>query len=316
MAEIVADANAGAQKAHPFPRFLPSTASGRARFGWEARGRWCGDQRSVDALLSDVDILCFDEFHVHDVGDGMFIAKLLRTAAQRRVPLVVTSNYPPDKLLPNPLWHDHFVPTIGVIKEMMDIVEINGDTDFRRSRVSGSSAPRSSDSPGLEAFSRGRMITPGTAAQLGAFGLFPPSKSQERVLTLTTHRLTAKAADDMLWMSFSELCGGLTSTADYLALAVDYKTWVIDGVPSPTVESAAGSAPAWQRFSNVVDVLYDQDITLFLVGQGPLDWDLAQDPVHRTSAQPVDLARIANRLSLLGRVESSALVEEAEAGGS
>lgn len=170
--------------------------------------------------------------------------------------------------------------------------------------------------PALEAFSRGRIITPGTAAQLGAFGLFPPSKSQERVLTPTTQRLTAKAADDMLWISFAELCGGLTSTADYLALAADYRTWVIDGVPSPTVESAAGSTPAWQRFSNVVDVLYDQDITLFLVGHGPLDWDLAQDPAHRTSAQPVDLARIASRLSLLGRVESSAPFEEAEAAGS
>ncbi|WAH96370.1 AFG1/ZapE family ATPase [Arthrobacter sp. MMS18-M83] len=179
--------------------------------------------------------------------------------------------------------------------------------------------------PGQEAFSRGRIITPGTTAQLGAFGLFPPSRSQERVLSPTAQRLTAKAADDTLWISFSELCGGLTSTADYLALAMDYKTWVVDGVPSPTVESAAGSAPAWHRFSNLVDVLYDQDITLFLVGHGPLDWDLAadltQDPAHRTgsphtSAQPVDLARIASRLSLLGRVESPAPFEEAEAGGS
>lgn len=179
--------------------------------------------------------------------------------------------------------------------------------------------------PGHKAFSRGRIITPGTTAQLGAFGLFPPSKSQERVISPTTQRFTAKAADDMLWIGFSELCCRPTSTADYLALAADYKTWVIDGVPSPTIGSAAGSASAWQRFSNVVDVLYDQDITLFLVGHGPLDWDLAadlaQDPAHRTSAretsaQPVDLARIASRLSLLGRVDSSAPFEEAEAGGS
>ncbi|MGO4858404.1 cell division protein ZapE [Arthrobacter sp. 2MCAF14] len=270
----------------------------------------------MDALLSGVDILCFDEFHVHDVGDGMFIAKLLRTAAQRRVPLVVTSNYPPDKLLPNRLWHDHFVPTIGVIKEMMDIMEIDGDTDFRRSPVAGSAAPRPSGSSGLESFSRGKIITPGTPAQLGAFGLFPPAKSQERILTPTTQRLTVKAADDMLWVSFTELCGGLMSTADYLALAEDYGTWVIDGVPSPTLESTGGSAPAWQRFNNVVDVLYDQDITLFLVGHGPLDWDLARDPAHRTSTQPVDLARIASRLSLLGRVEDSTPFEEVEAGGS
>jgi predicted ATPase len=179
--------------------------------------------------------------------------------------------------------------------------------------------------PGQDGFSRGRIITPGTPAQLGAFGLFPPSKSQERILTPTTQRLTVKAADDMLWVGFAELCGGIMSTADYLALAGDYETWVIDGVPSPTVESAAGSASAWQRFSDVVDVLYDRGITLFLVGHGPLDWDLAgdpaRDPAHpsgsrRTSAQTVDMARIASRLSLLGRVEAPEPFEEVEAGGS
>ncbi|MFH5878236.1 AFG1/ZapE family ATPase [Arthrobacter sp. NA-172] len=103
------------------------------------------------------------------------------------------------------------------------MMEIDGDRDSR-------------------AFSRGKIITPGTPAQLGAFGLFPPSTSQERVLTLATRELTVKAAGDVLWVSFLALCGVPTSTADYLALADGYRTWVIDGVPSPTVESVAGSA--------------------------------------------------------------------------
>ncbi|MEW1822403.1 hypothetical protein AB0323_16700 [Arthrobacter sp. NPDC080031] len=70
----------------------------------------------------------------------------------------------------------------------------------------------------------------------------------------------------------------------------------------------------------MVDVLYDQGITLFLVGHGPLDWDLAgdlaPDPARRIGARKVDLARIASRLSLLGRVEASEPFEEIETGGS
>jgi cell division protein ZapE len=224
-------------------------------------------------------------------------------------------------LLPNPLWHDHFIPTIGVIKEMMDIMEIDGDTDFRRLPVPGSAVAQPGRSRGQEAFRMGKIITPGTPAQLGAFGLFRPAKSQNRILTPTTQPLAVEAADDMLWVDFAELCGGLMSTADYLALAADYGTWVIDGVPSPTIGSAAGSASAWQRFSHVVDILHDQDITLFLVGHGPLNWDVAGDPAHRsssgqTSVQPVDLARIASRLALLGRVEAPEPFEEVEAAGS
>ncbi|BCW37042.1 hypothetical protein StoSoilA2_30980 [Arthrobacter sp. StoSoilA2] len=258
----------------------------------------------MDVLLADIDVLFFDEFHVHDVGDGMFIARLLRTAAQRRIPLVVTSNYAPDDLLPNPLWHDHFVPTIEAIKEMMDIVEVNGPADFRRFPAAGSQP-----SAAPKAFNSGRIITPGTPKQLGRLGLFRPSVSQSRVLTPTTQPIVVKNADrDLLWVGFPELCAGLTSTADFLALAHRFKTWVIDGVPSPAASDPA-SAPAWQRFSNAVDVLHDQDITLFLIGAGPLDWDA--EPSR--SVLPVDLARIASRLSLLGRSDpdDAAAIEEA-----
>lgn len=252
-------------------------------------------QQSVDALLADIDVLFFDEFHVHDVGDGMFIARLLRTAAQRRIPLVVTSNYAPDELLPNPLWHEHFLPTIEAIKEMMEVVLIDGPSDFRRFPAAGSpsdSTPR--------AFTSGQIIAPGTPQQLGRLGLFHPQASHSRVLTPTTQPIVVKNADpDLLWVSFEALFAGLTSTADYLALTDAYKTWVIDDVPSPALADTS-TAPAWQRFSNAVDVLYDQDITVFLIGAGPLDWDAA----GTGSVQPVDLARIASRLSLLGRSET------------
>ncbi|WOH17502.1 cell division protein ZapE [Paenarthrobacter sp. GOM3] len=264
-------------------------------------------QRSVDALLADIDVLSFDEFHVHDVGDGMFIARLLRDAAKQRIPLVVTSNYAPDELLPNPLWHEHFVPTIQAIKEMMDIVEISGASDFRR-LPAGAAKPEGPS----EGFRSGRIITPGTSTQLGRLGLFVPTPSQSRVLTPTTQPIVVRNSDpDLLWVGFDELCGGLTSPADYLALADSYTTWVIDNVPSPTGNHPA-RAPAWQRFSNVVDVLHDQDITLFLVGKGPLEWD----GTGSGGVLPVDLARIASRLSLLTRDESAGSLHSEESAGS
>ncbi|WP_369744768.1 cell division protein ZapE [Paenarthrobacter sp. AMU7] len=271
-------------------------------------------EQSVDALLDGIDVLFFDEFHVHDVGDGMFIARLLRSAAQRRIPLVVTSNYAPDDLLPNPLWHDHFLPTIEAIKEMMDIVEIEGPTDFRRFPAAGT-AP----AEGFAAFRSGRIVSPGTPAQLGRLGLFRPAPSQGRVLQPTTQPIVVRNSDpDVLWVGFEELCGGLTSTADFLVLAETYKTWVIDDVPSPAGNDSA-SAPSWQRFSNVVDVLHDQDITLFLIGEGPMEWDIDASGSD-LSVLPVDLARIASRLSLLGRSEHHDGVDSAvhseEAAGS
>lgn len=264
-------------------------------------------QQSVDAVLNDVDVLFFDEFHVHDIGDGMFISRLLRTAAQRRVALVVTSNYAPDDLLPNPLWHEHFLPTIEAIKDMMDVVEINGGSDFRRHPAAGTHP-----STGAGAFRSGRIISPGAPGQLGRLGLFRPTPSQGRVLQPTTQPIVVKNSDpDLLWVGFEELCGGLTSMSDFLVLAGMFRTWVIDDVPSPT-DADAASAPAWQRFSNVVDVLYDQDITLFLIGSVPLDFDVEGSG----NVLPVDLARIASRLSLLSRSRPDEDLKREEAAGS
>ncbi|WP_423181959.1 AFG1/ZapE family ATPase [Arthrobacter sp. NyZ413] len=197
----------------------------------------------------------------------------------------------------------------------MESVEDKESTEFTTTE-----APVAVDAPdgfrAGEAFSKGRIITPGTSAQLGAFGLFTPQPSQRHVLLPTTKPLNVKSAEDVLWIGFAELCGWPASAEDYRALAEEHRTWVIDGVPSPSHESAVGSAKAWERFSDVVDVLYEQDITLFLIGNGPLDWDIAQDPAHKTNARSEDLARIVSRVSILDRVESSEPFDEIEISGS
>jgi cell division protein ZapE len=168
-------------------------------------------------------------------------------------------------------------------------------------------------------FERGLIITPGTDRQLGAYGLFPPGPSQQQLLELPTRTLTAKsAAPDLLWISFAELCGGALEPADCAALAGRFSAWVIDGVPSPRVESDAGSgsgpADPWQRFLDVLDLLREQDATLFLIGRGPLDWE-SPGPLPANAAAPAPLERIADRLALLRRIESDEQLEDEETAG-
>ena len=139
------------------------------------------------------------------------------------------------------------------------------------------------------AFARGRIITPGTEHQLGTYGLFAPSFAQQRTLKPATQRFSAKNAEpELLWISFAELCAGQASKADYEALAGQHSTWVIDGVPAPGTDLSPKS-PDWHLFGTLVDVLYQRDVTLFLIGAG----------------LTTDLPRVASRLSLLTWVEST-----------
>lgn len=101
---------------------------------------------SIDAAIDDVlstgsapaALLCFDEFHVHDIGDARLITRMLDALFARGVVLVVTSNYAPDELLPNPLFHPTFVPTIEKLKQCLDVVRVDGPVDYRAAGASGS----------------------------------------------------------------------------------------------------------------------------------------------------------------------------------
>ncbi len=86
---------------------------------------------TLDELLAGCRLLCFDEFHVHDIGDAMLITRLFKALFQRQVLLVVTSNYPPEGLLPNPLYHARFKPVIDLINARMEIMEVGGPHDYR-----------------------------------------------------------------------------------------------------------------------------------------------------------------------------------------
>lgn len=110
----------------------------------------------------------------------------------------------------------------------------------------------------------GRILIPGTARQLGTFGLFAPAPGQRRTVDVAGKPLAVKSAEgDLLWVGFREITGAAAPARDFASLAVRFTEWVVDGLPSPA--DAAGS-PDWQLFLAVVDLLFAADVTLFVIG--------------------------------------------------
>ena len=101
---------------------------------------------SIDDAIDDIlstesgpaTLLCFDEFHVHDIGDARLITRMLDALFARGVVLVLTSNYAPDELLPNPLFHAAFVPTIEKVKKNLHVLGVDGPLDYRSAGSGGS----------------------------------------------------------------------------------------------------------------------------------------------------------------------------------
>jgi AFG1-like ATPase len=96
---------------------------------------------AIADLLGGVNLLYFDEFHVHDSGDAVLISRVLEAVFARGITLLATSNYHPADLLPSPAFHDLIEPAIALLETHVDIVELGGTVDFRRAGTAGAVVP-------------------------------------------------------------------------------------------------------------------------------------------------------------------------------
>ena len=77
-------------------------------------------------------LICFDEFHVSDIADAMILYNLLKALFDNGVSFIMTSNYDPDLLYPDGLHRDRMLPTIALLKERLDVMNVDAGVDYRK----------------------------------------------------------------------------------------------------------------------------------------------------------------------------------------
>lgn len=241
-------------------------------------GVLCGLGQFWNATAATLIILCANIL-LHDPGDAMLIKALLEHLFQHGIVLLATSNYPPEMLLPNPLYHDRFLPSIALIRAHLTVVALNGEEDYRVRHLSQDNA-----------FCSGRMWVNPNAQQRQLYDL--PSLPGEPVSLTVGYRtlLAAAASPALLHFTFTQLCQAATAVMDYLTLCESYAVWLLDEVPPLATVGPA----AQQRFINVIDVLYEKQIRLLLVTRCDLETLVA-------GVELEDIQRTRSRLQQLPR---------------
>ncbi|MFC4225010.1 cell division protein ZapE [Lysinibacter cavernae] len=237
---------------------------------------------AIDELLGDATLVVFDEFHVHDAGDATLLIGVLDELFRRGIRLVVSSNYAPAELMPNPNYHHLFAPGIQLLETRLSVFEMTGDTDYRRAPVRGERT----------GFARGTWGTTQVEVR-GANGDVhtPPDADEEVALESAGHRFTARrAGNGLVWFDFASLLDSPTSVNDYLRWAERFSTWVLGDVPSAEHLSPG----SYQRLVNLIDVLCDAQIEVHVRCAD----DRSQFLAWR-EATPTDAFRMESRLLLL-----------------
>src|SRR5215470_3016797 len=220
-------------------------------------------------------VICFDEFHVSDVADAMILGRLLTALFQHGTVFVMTSNYRPDDLYPNGLQRQNLLPTIALIKQWLDIVQVDGGTDYRLRELEHAACYYTPLSDGVDAELAER------------FERMRPGPDEDPRLDVEARTLKArKRAGSLVWFDFATLCDGPRSQLDYLELARRFAVVIVSGVPrlTPDMGNAA------RRFTWLVDVLYDHRGKLLLSAAVPAEELYSEGPNSQ------DFPRVVSRL--------------------
>jgi cell division protein ZapE len=244
------------------------------------------------AWLKDVDLLYFDEFHVHDIADAFLMGRFLETALACGTRIVLTSNYCPRNLLSDPEFHERFEPTIERIERHFEIVAFDGERDYREQNDSGDTTVAGQ-----------RFFTPLEGAReplralFGEYELQAAGRPDTAEVAGRSLPVTA-AGKQLVWVDFDALCGAPRSHLDYLALAERWRGVIVDRLETEMLKRR----DVLQRFVWLVDILYDRKHALFIASDRPIrpalvGLDGAHD-VSRTTSRLAEMQSHGYAISL------------------
>jgi cell division protein ZapE len=208
----------------------------------------------ADKIAKKAQVICFDELFVSDIADAMILAGLFGALHKRGVALVFTSNVRPRDLYKGGLQRDRFLPTIALIEKHCDVMAVDGGVDYRLRQLTA--API-------------YLPTGGADTQQKLEQLFDDLSDEdvETGGTITVNHRKIKVlreSENVIWFDFAALCEGPRSPADYIAIASEYQSVIISGVPvlHDTADNAA------RRFISVIDEFYDRGVNVILSAAG------------------------------------------------
>ncbi len=250
-------------------------------------------------IAQNVRVLAFDEMVVNNSADAMIMSRLFtQLILEQDVTIVSTSNRPPSDLYKDGLNREHFLPFIGLIGEELDVVGLNGPTDYRLDRIGDMATWHTpigdaATAKVREVFFRLTDFNPEDAVNVPSAELAIGAKRSIHV---------PKSLKGVGVFSFKRLCGEARGAPDYLAIARCYHTVIIVGIPQmgPDMRNEAA------RFVTLIDALYEHRVKLFATAE------VDPDVLYNAGDGSFEFERTASRLNEMQSDEYMALGHGAE----
>jgi cell division protein ZapE len=247
----------------------------------------------VAAIADEARLLAFDEMVINNSADAMIMSRLFTGLIEAGVTIVTTSNRPPTDLYKDGLNREHFLPFIALIGSRLDVIGLNGPTDYRMARLAGVTTwhvPNGDAATAAvrEAFFKMTDFSPDDAANV-------PTGELALGGNRTLH--VPKSLKGVAVFSFKRLCQEARGAPDYLAIARRYHTVFIVGIPKLGPENRNEAA----RFVTLIDALYEHKVKLIATA------DAQPDGLYSAGDGRFEFERTVSRLMEMQSVDYLAL---------
>jgi cell division protein ZapE len=253
---------------------------------------------TAQAIFDEAWLLCFDEFHVTDIADAMILGRLFAKLFELGTVVVATSNVAPDDLYKGGLNRALFLPFIAEITAHMDVLRLDARTDFRLEKLVGVSmwlVP--ADAQADAALDKAWAKMTGNA------------KCKSRDIAIKGRILHVPCSSHgVARFTFSDLCEKPLAASDYVRLAHDYHTILVDRIPVMDYPERNAA----KRFISLIDTLYDNAVKLMASADAnPVSLYLATDgneanEFKRTSSRLIEMSSDSYLALPHGRKDSAA----------
>ena len=228
--------------------------------------------------------LAFDEMVVNNSADAMIMSRLFtHLIVEEGVTVVTTSNRAPSQLYKDGLNREHFLPFIDLIEEQLDVLTLNGPTDYRLQRLGGMATwhtplGEAATEQAREAFYRLTDYPPEDAEHV-------PSAEVDVGGGRMLH--VPKSLKGVGVFSFKRLCSEARGASDYLAIARAYHTVILVGIPKMGPDRRNEAA----RFVTLIDALYENKVKLIAAA------DAVPEELYEAGTGRFEFERTVSRLN-------------------
>ena len=246
------------------------------------------------AIARSVRCLAFDEMVVNNSADAMIMSRLFTyLIVNEGVTVVTTSNRAPRELYKDGLNREHFLPFIDLIEKELDVLTLNGPTDYRLQRLGGMATwhmplGEKATEQAREAFYRLTDYPPEDSAHV---------PSTEIDVSAGRKLFVPKSLKGVGVFSFKRLCTEARGAADYLAVARAYHTVILVGIPRMGPDRRNEAA----RFVTLIDALYENKVKLIVAA------DASPEELYQAGTGRFEFERTVSRLNEMQSADYLAL---------